>query len=78
MYGKAAVKSAEGDYMDGQKNGHWIYYDAFCKNMVAEEGDYLNGAKQEGTWIKNDYVVDSQGKCVPGKSDATAIGRLTE
>jgi len=64
--------------MDGQKNGHWIYYDAFCKNMVAEEGDYSNGAKQEGSWVKNEYVVDSQGKCVPGKSDASAIGHLTE
>jgi hypothetical protein len=78
MFGKAAVKAAEGDYMDGQKNGHWIYYDAFCKNMVAEEGDYSNGVKQEGTWIKNEYVVDEQGKCVPGKSDASAIGHLTE
>jgi hypothetical protein len=78
MYGKAAVKSADGDYMDGQKNGHWIYYVAFCKDMVAEEGNYLNGAKQESTWVKNEYVVDSQGKCVPGKSDASAIGHLTE
>jgi len=78
MFGQAAVKSAQGEYLEGLKEGHWTYYDAYCKNMVSEEGDYSGGAKQESTWIKNDYVVDSQGKCVPGKSDHTAISRLTE
>ena len=28
------------------------YYDAYCKNMVSEEGDYSGGMKQESTWIK--------------------------
>ncbi|VVB67425.1 Uncharacterised protein [uncultured archaeon] len=78
MFGKAAIKAAEGEYEEGLKEGHWTYYDANCENMVSEEGDYLNGVKQEGTWIKNEYVVDSQGKCVPGKSDPSAIGHLTE
>ena len=46
-----AVKAAEGEYLEGLKEGHWIYYDAgICRNMVSEEGDYLNGIKQENTW----------------------------
>ena len=78
MLGLAAIKAAEGEYMEGLKDGHWTYYDALCKNMVLEEGDYLNGVKQEGTWIKNEYAVDMQGKCVPGKSDHTFIDLVTE
>jgi hypothetical protein len=78
MFGKAAVKAAEGEYLDGLKEGHWRYYDQFCKNMVSEEGDYLKGVKQVSTWIKNEYVMDLQGKCVPGKSDHSAISHLTD
>jgi hypothetical protein len=68
LVGIPAKKGAEGEYLEGLKEGHWKYYDFNCKDMVAREGDYLNGVEQEGTVIETEYVIDN-GKCVPGKLD---------
>lgn len=36
------IKS-EGNYMEGNKIGHWIYY--YCNNHKRKEGSYINGKK---------------------------------
>jgi len=72
LVGIPSKKAAEGEYQDGLQDGHWKYYDYYCRDMVAREGDYLKGVEQDGTWVETEYVMD-RGKCVPGKSSASAI-----
>lgn len=54
VYSKNGKKMifAQGNYKNGYKNGHWVYYQ--CDGSKKFEGSYTNGIRQ-GKWVNYDH-----------------------